>query len=256
MITLLRKIRKKLITEGRLSKYLIYAIGEILLVVLGILIALAINNWNEDRKDRAAEVVILNNLLNEFESNQDRFRAIYQYKKEITEKWKNYLPLVSNPKGSIENRSMNRPNNGSQEFTSSNSVLNSILTSGTLDIITNDSLKHLISGWNEHLNAYKEIERRHVNLVENSLRQYETKHRIIKTYSGPDFSFDNPFYNNTTETENLQRMIRIIEDPEYQNLLLLNYMWMELTDQRSEVLDQRFEEMITALKNELKSKTK
>ncbi len=254
MIHFFRRIRQKLLAENRLTRYLIYAIGEIVLVVIGILVALAINNWNEDRKDRAAEIVLLDNLLNEFESNQERFGKIYHYKKKTKENWKNYLPLISNPNGSIENRSLNRPNNGSQEYPSSNSVLSSILTSGTLDIITNDSLKHLISGWNEHLNAYKEIEKRHVNLVENSLRQYETKHRIIKVYSGPDFSFDNPFYNNRTDKENSQRMIQMNEDPEYQNLLLLNYMWIELTLQRSEVLDQRFEEIITALKNELKSK--
>jgi len=50
MIKFFRKIRHKLLNEGRLRKYLIYAIGEIVLVVIGILIALQINNWNEARK--------------------------------------------------------------------------------------------------------------------------------------------------------------------------------------------------------------
>jgi len=50
MITFFRKIRQELIAESRLSKYLIYALGEIVLVVIGILIALQINNWNENRK--------------------------------------------------------------------------------------------------------------------------------------------------------------------------------------------------------------
>lgn len=49
MIKFFRKIRQKLLSENRFSKYLIYAIGEIVLVVIGILIALQINNWNEDR---------------------------------------------------------------------------------------------------------------------------------------------------------------------------------------------------------------
>tara|TARA_Y100000385_G_C13099534_1_gene643585 strand:- start:2936 stop:3121 length:186 start_codon:yes stop_codon:yes gene_type:complete len=52
MLTLLRKIRKSLIDSGSSRKYLLYAIGEIALVVIGILIALQINNWNESRKDR------------------------------------------------------------------------------------------------------------------------------------------------------------------------------------------------------------
>ncbi len=50
MIKFFRKIRQKLLSENKFSKYLIYAIGEIVLVVIGILIALQINNWNENRK--------------------------------------------------------------------------------------------------------------------------------------------------------------------------------------------------------------
>ncbi|MFN1835247.1 DUF6090 family protein [Balneola sp. MJW-20] len=55
MITLFRRIREKLIASGSVTKYLLYAMGEILLVVIGILIALQINNWNESRKQRIAE---------------------------------------------------------------------------------------------------------------------------------------------------------------------------------------------------------
>src|SRR6056297_1458993 len=53
MITLFRRIRQKLIESGNITKYLLYAIGEILLVVIGILIALQVNNWNEQRKEQA-----------------------------------------------------------------------------------------------------------------------------------------------------------------------------------------------------------
>ena len=58
MIKFFRKIRQKLLVENRFNKYLIYAIGEIILVVIGILIALQINNWNENRKseNRANEI--------------------------------------------------------------------------------------------------------------------------------------------------------------------------------------------------------
>ena len=50
MIKFFRKIRQQLLVENKFSKYLLYAIGEIILVVIGILIALQINNWNEVRK--------------------------------------------------------------------------------------------------------------------------------------------------------------------------------------------------------------
>jgi len=52
MIKFFRKIRQNLLLEGRTSKYFKYAVGEIILVVIGILIALSINNWNEIRKNQ------------------------------------------------------------------------------------------------------------------------------------------------------------------------------------------------------------
>lgn len=62
MIKFFRKIRQKLLVENRFNKYLIYAIGEIVLVVIGILIALQINNWNERKKDRDFEIKMLKEL--------------------------------------------------------------------------------------------------------------------------------------------------------------------------------------------------
>ncbi|PIV93528.1 MAG: hypothetical protein COW44_09030 [Flavobacteriaceae bacterium CG17_big_fil_post_rev_8_21_14_2_50_33_15] len=73
MIKYLRKIRHKLLDEGNLKRYLIYATGEILLVMIGILLALQINNWNEWRKDRVKEKVILNDLAKNIEFNIQTF---------------------------------------------------------------------------------------------------------------------------------------------------------------------------------------
>ncbi len=63
MIKLFRNIRKQLLNEGKTTNYLKYAIGEIILVVIGILFALSINNWNQNRKDKIEEKAILKTLL-------------------------------------------------------------------------------------------------------------------------------------------------------------------------------------------------
>ena len=55
--------------DNRPLKYMRYAIGEIVLVVVGILIALQINNWNSERKTQLQEKVILQSLLDEFKTN-------------------------------------------------------------------------------------------------------------------------------------------------------------------------------------------
>lgn len=64
MIKFFRKIRQNLIMENKTSKYFKYALGEIILVVIGILIALSINNWNEDRKNEKYQQEILT-LINQ-----------------------------------------------------------------------------------------------------------------------------------------------------------------------------------------------
>ncbi|TVZ60163.1 hypothetical protein NA63_2713 [Flavobacteriaceae bacterium MAR_2010_105] len=62
MIKFFRRIRQNLITENKFSKYLLYAIGEIVLVVIGILIALSLNNWNEKQNLKAEEIKLLKEM--------------------------------------------------------------------------------------------------------------------------------------------------------------------------------------------------
>ena len=72
MIKFFRKIRQRLLTDNKFSKYLLYAIGEIILVVIGILIALQINNWNAEQKIKKEEIGILNNLLESLYSAKEQ----------------------------------------------------------------------------------------------------------------------------------------------------------------------------------------
>ena len=72
MISFLRKIRQKLLSQNKISGYLLYALGEITLVVIGILIALQVNNWNLERNDQIAEQKALQDLKEEFEDQAKR----------------------------------------------------------------------------------------------------------------------------------------------------------------------------------------
>ncbi|WP_421824888.1 DUF6090 family protein [Flagellimonas oceanensis] len=74
MIKFFRNIRKSLINEGKTGKYLKYALGEIILVVLGILIALQINNWNENRKGLHKRSAYTKSLLKELQQDTTDFR--------------------------------------------------------------------------------------------------------------------------------------------------------------------------------------
>jgi hypothetical protein len=76
MIKYFRKIRHKLLSENKLSKYLLYAIGEIVLVVIGILIALQINNWNEEKKHQKELQIKVQAVLLDMRENDVQIKAV------------------------------------------------------------------------------------------------------------------------------------------------------------------------------------
>lgn len=76
MIKFFRHIRKQLLSENKTGKYLKYALGEIILVVIGILIALQINNWNENRKSKRVADEIYRNLQTSLIQDSTEVRRI------------------------------------------------------------------------------------------------------------------------------------------------------------------------------------
>ena len=81
MIKFFRKIRQNLLMENKTGKYFKYAIGEILLVVIGILIALSINNWNELRKAKIKENVLYQNILIDLDNEEKIINyALFNYR--------------------------------------------------------------------------------------------------------------------------------------------------------------------------------
>ena len=73
MIKFFRKIRQQLLTENKFSKYLIYALGEIALVVIGILIALSLNNWNQKKSERKIERRYISSLIEDAKTDLSNF---------------------------------------------------------------------------------------------------------------------------------------------------------------------------------------
>jgi hypothetical protein len=82
MIKFFRKIRQNLLMENKTGKYFKYAVGEIVLVVIGILIALSINNWNENQKKQQFEITILKNIQDDILADKIDFELNLQYLKE------------------------------------------------------------------------------------------------------------------------------------------------------------------------------
>lgn len=168
MIKFFRKIRHRLLAENKFSKYLFYAIGEIILVVIGILIALQINNWNEVRKERAREINYLQNLKADLVSelkNNEQF-ATYRYEKAKACSMLLQSEAPDNIEGVQEYTDRYEHVFIWNTFTPNNNTFRELLSSGNLSLLTNDSIK----------NALQELEKRYVAIAtgeEHMRREYE-----------------------------------------------------------------------------------
>lgn len=76
MLKFFRKIRQQYLSENQFSKYLLYAAGEILLVMIGILLALQVNNWNQTKSEKLIAQDYLNNLLIELQSDVNYYQQL------------------------------------------------------------------------------------------------------------------------------------------------------------------------------------
>jgi len=97
MIKFFRNIRQRLVKENKLSKYLLYAIGEIILVVIGILIALQINTWNEERKEKIVEGNFFENVLIDLQKDEEKLKHYQKFYTKRIEYLDTLLTYVRNP---------------------------------------------------------------------------------------------------------------------------------------------------------------
>lgn len=147
--------------EKKVSQYIKYAIGEILLVVIGILIALYINDWSGEQKDRAKEKAILRELHKDFKKNLrdfNRAKKIYVDSYDASLKFKHYInqPDLLAVKDSIGKYYFAGFN--SVSYNPSNGIVESLISSGEYQLIRNDSLRNYLISWKDDLQDYLQDE--------------------------------------------------------------------------------------------------
>jgi hypothetical protein len=145
MIRFFRKIRQKLLEENKIGNYLKYAIGEIFLVVIGILIALSINNWNEANKNVKREQAFFNNLQQDLISDSLRLNEMKE-KLKIAVSYKNVFE--SQMEGNITdpdslNAHFSRQYNLLNDFVPNSTTVDELSNNG-LNLISNPALRRQI----------------------------------------------------------------------------------------------------------------
>ena len=159
MFRFFSKIRYKLAAENRVAKYSRYAVGEILLVVIGILIALQVNNWNEAQKLKKEESSMLQNLESEFDLNHVRLAEIQNNNTQIYESTAQLKNLIGKGNSEIENHNFDSLLYVSiliYDFQPNQFVLNQLKSTDKLQIIRSEKLKKLLYEWENAMNAKTE----------------------------------------------------------------------------------------------------
>ena len=175
MHTFLRKIRKSLIDSGSVKKYLLYAVGEISLVVIGILIALQINNWNENNKNHNEEVFYLQELQNDFEANKKVLQEIENF---INEKLVDISHTLSYMHQTIpdsvytDDLIRNYYGLSVPELEFSEGALNELLNTGKLHLISNRKLRRNLSNWKNKVSTATTHVSKILKFREEVLRPY------------------------------------------------------------------------------------
>ena len=191
MIKFFRKIRQNLLSEGKTGKYLKYAIGEIVLVVIGILIALSINNWNENKKDRDIEQSALKNLKAEFEENLEQLRIDNDLNQASLDAAYSLLQSERITYQSYRIDSLLGTALNYATFEAGTGVFDEAISSGKMRLIQNDSLKTLLSKWMGKLNELGEdeiIRRDHIiHNVSTLFRKYIPYRNFDRAYDREDY---------------------------------------------------------------------
>lgn len=250
MMKFFRKIRQNLLSEGKTGKYLKYAIWEIVLVVLGILIALQINNWNQNKQLKREELKTLKSLYESIKINIAEFDRILNAQILRNRSLQEVLFREVSNRQPVYLDSLITTNVKNHTFDPSTGIYNSMINSGNIELISNDSLKNRISQLYDRVRDYQEIEDEITVYTKEHLEKY-----FIENYTiSPEIFAKLRERTDEEEKRDKASYTEVFDSQKVKNMyiLLLNKMGEVIT--KGEDLKLEYHSLLTDLENEIKSK--
>jgi hypothetical protein len=262
MIKLFRKTRQKLLLEGKAGKYFKYALGEIFLVMIGILLALQVNDWNERRKGTILEQKILVQLKSEYEANFMQLEEKIFMRNRAIEASQNLLNFVDNPESFDE-----------ETFYTSwwhimidptfDPIKNDIIGTDKLQLIQNEKLVSLLSNWSTEVYQVQEQEKQYQIFRNNFIAPL-----IIKSGACRNLN-DNIWKDGYSPIEALDKSSRlafainpskkkinfkeILAEPEQEDIPAMVISYHQNANIQSGTLRNRIIQMLDIINSEIKS---
>jgi hypothetical protein len=208
---------------GRAGKYMKYAIGEIVLVMIGILLALQVSNWNQERKDRISERKLLDNIHRDFVHNKvgfDSLKAVHYRALNGLEKLVDLFPLNNDSLKYAAYKKYNLQIKG-MTYDPYSSSIESVVNSNAIQLIQDENLQKYLVSWKDVFRDYKEDENTYYDYLNDFLWPY---YRDVFDYTLKDTEMNLAARNSIkfqnmiiSRRDNLRGVISAIEEEPIEN---------------------------------------
>ena len=246
MIKFFRRIRQRLLSENKIIKYLLYAVGEIVLVVIGILIALNINNWNQEIKTKKQEIKILAELKNDLKTNLNEIIETYNTTRSrqlstvlILDYFENNKTIDDSLKQAFENINMDGL------FNIANTTFKYIESEG-INSLSNDTLRIRVTEMYErHLKNIVTRENRTWEIVNEELLPLMNERFISSPTIDKSVSFAIEALNTPKNIKSLS------EDSKFKNSIVRLQNWLLVRMKWQKEAEKSLEQLIIDVQEEI-----
>lgn len=253
-----------MLKENNFRRYLFYVVGEIFIVIIGILLALQVDTWNQHREDKEEARVFLRRLKEEFLANREQLADKVTLRERALSSARQLILYVDDP-------SLDLPPSRADSllavllpvytFDPSLGVLNQLTSTDKLTLIRSEALNDKLSIWNSMIEDFKEDENMYNSYNHNHFRPYLYKHynvrnvvnsrirnRVINPIllSSPDLvNQEIGFSGKAVEVERLK------ESLEFENYLAFTISWLALINTQSDGILNFIDQVIEIIDQEL-----
>ena len=231
MIKFFSRIRQRLLSENKFSKYLLYAIGEIILVVIGILIALQVNTWNQSRLDSNEEKQLLKAIHSKMTFNKFQVETGLKRYKEVINSSKKLIKLSaeeqnSTLKAEVYNLIHNLPKRFLVGNSNKTSIYDEMIGSGKLNLLQSAKLRDELTSLKANMELLASYEDLQSSFVDNHLNPFLNKRSArleiaVKGYKNDTTSYDKIFaesFSDLNFSNNYSSNSSLLKDSEFINL--------------------------------------
>ncbi len=267
MFRFFRQLRQKLLSEKKFSKYLFYVVSEVFIVIIGILLALQVDNWDTQRENRKEAQLFLHRLKNEFQANRQQMVDKIHMREKALSAARELIRFVdgkspySNPSEIDSLLSYALP---VYTFDPSLGVLNQLTSTDKLTLIKNEAMNDKLSVWNSMIEDFKEDENMYNNYNHYYFRPFlyknypsrniinsRIRNRVINPIliaSGEKVNIEIGDSDSSVDPEMLRKSM------EFENYLAFTISWLSLINTQSEGVLNHIDSVLEIIDSELQEK--